>query len=289
MIMVSYSQHNPLTWDESYAIGNSIHFSIWQILTCRTGEANVAPLYFLLLKFLSWAGLNVRLVAIVPTAMFVALVARSWLRMGVLMSLVVVALLNTTVAVTEYGWLARPYGLWMFLTWVFIDSAINSRPARCFFGAVLLALTTPFAIFQVSLLFILMLNHIGKVTNIALLLVYVYSFVLCLKTPSYPFWWPGISGFIPLILHHARYWILIPTILLMYRMGAYFNFVIYVSLCISAVIFIFYIHQPGMPGVVKMVNDGFFVTERYLIFLLPTTLAYLTRLWSEYEDLCIAV
>ena len=289
MILVSLSQKTPITWDEAYAIKNSIQFSVWHILSGHTGEANVAPLYFLLLKFLSWAGLNVRLVAIVPTAMFIALVAHRWLRMGLFWSLTVVVLLNTTIAVTEYGWLARPYALWCFLTWVFLDSAINEKPKLAVFGAGLLAATTPFAIIQVPLLFILMLNYINPLTNGFLCAIYLYSFILCLKTPSYPFWWPGLAGFIPLVLHHARYWILIPTALLMYRLGAYFNFLIYMLLCISAVVFIFYIHQPGMNGVVKIVNDGFYITERYMIWLLPTTLAYLTRLWSEYEDKDIAL
>lgn len=159
---------------------------------------------------------------------------------------------------------------------------------RFFVSSTLLALTTPFGMFEILSRWVLAGFDValGKPRDKAAwkkwvelyLLPLFFGFLLAayysFKVPPFGFQWPGLGGYISLISANAKYWLYIPiflaTLFLWKRrserrlMAQIFLFLAAQATMVGLVVFAFFLHRGG----------GFEVSNRYFIFLLPQSVVF---------------
>lgn len=283
MVFLSLLAQSPTSSDEAYVILHTVkNLDFSTFFMGRTGEANNAPLYFVMMKIISlfdprddfpyrfW-------VAIIPSTIFINLAA-SEVRGKAKLALPFILL--GTYAMLLYGANARPYALWMLATWLLTKYTIEKNEVKFVLSAYFAALITPFAFYQIAIAIIFCTTS----RTIKLILpAMLYSAFLVFKIEPFPFAWPGFFRFIVLGGHHFTWWICMPMIFLLVKTRKYIDYLAAQFALFLIIVFSFYMHTPErvkttMPG------PGFMITERYFVFLLPTTLYLLLRLWNEYVE-----
>jgi hypothetical protein len=258
LYLTALALYYPMTGDELHSIDSVSKLGLFSLVSGSTGEGTTSPLYFLLLKIL-WP----RLLGILPSALFVTLVYGEigWLAL---------ALLGTP-ALELYGYLARPYALWVLLTWVFTKAVFERNKVATLVSGYLLALTTPFAALQLMAAVVMWPGLlVGLLPGILLASFYAWS------VPEYPFVWPGVFRFFILALHHFPIWAILPigaTIFLGKVPKKYLHFLALQSILFVGIIISFWRHRE--------VSWGFMISERYFVFLLPVCVYILIRFWRE--------
>ena len=289
--------------DEGFSLLQlTAYLSVGDYLLGNSGEGNVAPLFFLSAKLLLWLEpfwsritsdpvWVSRFSAIVPASACMGLFCvdsfstfRSWL--GFAWCTILFVVLSSVVAFVDYSWQARPYGLWLFLSYLFWREGIlreGENRRRMMIFSLLLCLTTPFALLEVGSYALvaaakLRARHGGSLPISALrnrwlplLPAMLVGFGYSLQVPPYAFQWPGAGGMMLLIQAHAKYWlygIVLACLALLARRRATEEAVTILSILLV---------QAMMVGVLVgrlylSRGAGFEIGNRYFLFLLPQSL-----------------
>ncbi len=302
-LVLYLSDHSFFWGDESHSVNTQFHKKIADYLVGKTSEGTVAPLFFLVQRFLLFSApvanlLHIdqtfwqRLISTLPmwlTVLFFSHLA-IWPRRyeSLLFSAGIYLGVSGSAAILLYVWQARPYGLWLMLSalhsyyvWcILLESRENPSRlwAPLFLWATLLVACTPFGAMQVfSSLLLTLLSRRDLWREKALwifcawaVLLFAYSSFYSQHLSGYYFRWPGITGFVPLVASHFRWWFL-PLLVLVWWAG---NFSradsLKLALLVLSAVAMFSLQILVFHRVRR--DAGFEIANRYFLYLLPTLL-----------------
>ncbi|HEY8279948.1 MAG TPA: hypothetical protein VIH99_10005 [Bdellovibrionota bacterium] len=298
LIVQHYAAHSWFWTDEIFSSLSVLRISTWEYLKGNASEGNCAPLFYLILKALlylqkplaAWIPDPIPFLrfftAVLPTAVFVAAATKRAFEIPAknyhkwLAALGTFLALNGTHGLFAYSWQARPYALWACFTWVFLEAVVmeirnRGHERRLSLSAFLLGITTPLAFLQIALgwaaLLLFLEGHLKARFRTALVMLpgLLAGAYYAAKVPGhYAYVWPGLYGALLLVTAHAKYWMVLPTLLFLApvvrnRRGQALLFLLAgVAAIAAATTLNLYLRRSAGPA--------FTISNRYYFFLLPS-------------------
>ena len=316
-VWLSFISNRSWFWtDEVNSVYNALQFPWIEYLKGECFEGNSAPLYYLLIKvalkiqrLTAHFHINpvfiMRLVAILPASLFTSLVAREFLktdwRLKYWAAIAMILALNSTHTLLGYGWQARQYSLWVLATWFVMKSAwiiVEKWPNPTlkhkfyFYGSFFfLSTISGMAFLQLCAVSAFLYlatpprikgNFRQKIIFLAPLIpILVYSLFIATRVPPMPYIWPGISHFAVLIAAHAKYWMILPILIWLWKkpISVTLPYALNIGLLSATaclVIFSLFLHR-------ARTENGFEISERYFSFLLPSFCFLLSASWTKWQ------